>query len=240
VGALMLSIVTFKWTPYPHYRSRYDAETVNTLFRMVDRHYPLPHRNICVTDDAKGIDPHIDIVPVWNDHGHIVNPSGPHNPSCYRRLKMFAPDAGKTFGERIVVMDLDVVIVRDVTPLFTRTEDFIIWGYSDYPKTQFYNGSLWMLKTGSRPKVWTEFHPRESPIKAYRKGCKGSDQGWLSYIIPNEPRWGTADGVYSSRVHIAPNNWTLPDDARIVVFHGKVDPWSFAAQQIPWVREHYR
>ena len=31
----------------------------------------------------------------------------------------------------------------------------------------------------------------------------------------------------------------LPDDARLVSFHGKVDPWSYRAQQIPWIKTHY-
>lgn len=236
----MLSIVTFKWTPPANYRSKYDAEAVNTLFRMVDRHYPLPHRNICVTDDAKGIDAGIEIVPLWKDHANVANPNGAHNPSCYRRLKLFAPDAGQTFGERLVAIDLDTVIVGDLTELFSRAEDFVIWGQSDYPRTQFYNGSLWMLKTGSRPKVWTEFDPKTSPRKALAKGCKGSDQGWFNYIIPNEAVWGSKDGVYSFRVHCAKNGWRLPEGARIVAFHGKQDPWGYFAQQIDWVREHYR
>jgi hypothetical protein len=237
----MLSIVTFKWTPQSNnYRSSYDAATVNTLFSMVDRHYPLPHRNICVTDEPKGINSSVEIVPIWDDHANVQNPSGSHNPSCYRRLKLFAPDAGKTFGERLVAIDLDMVIVKDLTPLFARTEDFVIWGYSDFPKTQFYNGSLWMLKTGSRTKVWTQFDPRSSPRLAYRKGCRGSDQGWLSYIIPGEAVWGSRDGIYSHRVHISKNGWRLPEDARVVVFHGKHDPWSYHSQQIEWIREHYR
>jgi hypothetical protein len=31
----------------------------------------------------------------------------------------------------------------------------------------------------------------------------------------------------------------LPQGARVINFHGVVDPWSPAAQGIGWVREHY-
>ena len=236
-----LTFCTFKWQAYAGYRSTFTSEHVNVLFRMIDRHYTAPHRNICVTDDAVGISGTIETVPLWKDHANVPNPNGgTRNPSCYRRLKLFAPDAGKQFGEQVVVMDLDTVIVGDLTGLFARSEDFVIWGQTDYPRTQWYNGSLWMLRTGTRPKVWTEFHPNVSPMMASKAGKKGSDQGWFSYVLgPNEAVWTTKDGVYSWRVHLSRLNWELPPDAKIVSFHGHTDPWSYQAQQIQWVRQHW-
>jgi len=235
------SVVTFKWEPFVGYRSRFESEHVNTLFRMIDRHYPSPYRRICVTDNPIGIDTNrIEVVPLWPDFANVPNPNGRTNPSCYRRLKLFAPDAGATFGERLVSIDLDTVIVGDLTKLFSRTEDFVIWGQSDFPKTQWYNGSLWMLKTGSRPKVWSEFDPKTSPMLAQRAGKKGSDQGWFSYILgPNEATWTTKDGVYSYRVHLSKNSYELPPDAKVIAFHGRVDPWSYEAQNIDWIRRLY-
>ncbi len=238
---MSLTFVTFKWKAYAGYRSTFTAEHVNVLFRMIDRHYAEPHRKICITDDAVGIDPSIEVIPLWPDHANVPNPNGANrNPSCYRRLKLFAPDAGQLVGERVVVMDLDTVIVGDLTTLFKRSDDFVIWGQTDYPKTQWYNGSLWMLRTGSRPKVWTEFNPTTSPKAAVKAGKKGSDQGWFSYIMgPNEAVWTTKDGVYSWRVHLSTMNWELPKNAKIVAFHGHTDPWSYYAQQVPWVRSHW-
>lgn len=236
----MLTFVTFKWKPQPRYRSQFGPEAVNALRRMVARHYPHEHRFVCVTDNHRGIGSDVEIVPLWDDHATVVNPNGRHNPSCYRRLKLFAPDAGETFGERIVCMDLDTVIVSDLTPLFAGGEDFKIWGQSDYPRSQWYNGSLWMLRTGALSQVWTEFDPRTSPRKAASSGAKGSDQGWLSYILgPKQPTWGMADGVYSYRVHIAPHGNVLPENAKFIAFHGKTDPWSYRVSHIPWIREHY-
>ena len=234
----MLTFVCWKWQT-PGYRSTFRAEHVLTLRRMIKRHYQPAHRFVCVTDDASGLDD-VETIPLWDDLGNVPNPLGRHNPSCYRRLKLFAPDAGEVFGEYAVSIDLDMVIVNDIEPLFRGGEDFKIWGQSDYPRTQWYNGSLWSLRTGTRTKVWTEFDPKTSPQKALKAGKKGSDQGWLNYILPKEAMWSTKDGVYSCRVHIAKNKWRLPSDARIVAFHGKVDPWSYQAQQIEWVREYYR
>lgn len=237
----MLSFVTFKWAPPVGYRSHFDAENVNTLFAMIRRHYSGPMRAICVTDDAAGIDGSVEIVPLWDDHASVPSPHGSHNPSCYRRLKLFAPDAGETFGERLVAIDLDMVITGSLDPLFDRPEDFVIWGQSDYPATQWYNGSLWMLRTGTRSKVWTKFDAKTSPTLAWKAGKKGSDQGWIGYVLgPKEATWNTKDGVYSYRVHLSKTGYQLPADARVVAFHGKQDPWAYEPQQHAWVREHYR
>lgn len=234
-----LSFVTWLWQT-PGYRSTFDAEAVNALFRMVERHYQAPHRKICVTNLPQGIDRSIEIVPDREDFINVSNPNGSHNPSCYRRLRAFAPEAGKTFGERLVSLDLDSVIVGDLRPLLDRPEDFVIWGQTDFPKSQWYNGSLWLLRTGSRPKVWTEFNPKISPHQAKRAGKRGSDQGWFSYILgPREATFSTGDGVYSYRVHVQPKGNVLPENARVVFFHGRHDPWDYACQQVPWIREHY-
>lgn len=124
----MLSVVCWKWPPQPGYRSSYSGQTVNILRAMVRRWYPHPHRFICVTDETKGIDPDIEIRPAWNDYARVQSPHGGKNPSCYRRLRLFHPDAAEWFGERYVSLDLDVVITGDLAPLWNRTEDVVFWG----------------------------------------------------------------------------------------------------------------
>lgn len=235
------TIVCFKWRAPAVYRSQFNGMHVNVLAGMVRRHYSKPHNFVCVTDDSAGIDQkHVKVMPLWPDHGQLQNPFGRRRgPSCYRRLKLFAPDAGEAFGERIIALDLDVVITGDLAPLFDRPEDFVIWGDS-HPRT-FYNGSFWSLRAGAVPEIWTDFDPDRSPALAKEAGFFGSDQAWISYKLgPGRPTFGMADGIYSYRVHVAPGGGVLPANARMVVFHGKIDPWSGDAQQYDWVREHWR
>ena len=236
----MLTIVTWKWKPPPQgYRSTFGPETVNTVASMVARHYPHPHRVVCVTDDPKGIDSSIGIVPLWTDLSDVPSPHGGHQPSCYRRLKAFSPEAVKWFGPRFVSLDLDCVITGDLSPLWNRPEEFIIWGETN-PRS-FYNGSMWMMTAGSRAKVWTTFQPRISPWQAKQNGRFGSDQGWISHCLGRgEAMWGRKDGVYSFRVHLNAGLRSLPESARIVFFHGRHDPWSAHCQAIPWIRKHYQ
>lgn len=235
-----LTFVSWRWQPPVGYRSTYAPETVYALKDMISRNYSAPHRFVCVTDEPEALKG-VETIPLWPDLAHMKSPLGHSYPSCYRRLKVFAPDAGETFGSRLVSIDLDTVIVGDITSLFDRDEDIVLWGETDFPRKQHYCGSLWMLKTGTRPKVWTTFDPKTSPTLAWRAGARGSDQAWLSYALgPNEARWTKADGVYSFRKDISKYpNYALPKNARLVSWHGKIDPWSFRAQQIPWVKQFY-
>jgi hypothetical protein len=236
---LPTSVVCWKWKPKPGYRSVFGPDTVNVLRRMVARHFHAPHRFICVTDDANGIDPEVEIQTPWNDFADIPSPHGGNNPSCFRRLRAFHPHIAEFFGPRFVSLDLDCVITSDITPIWDRPEDFVIWGDFTNPKTA-YNGSMFMLTAGARPQVWGEFDPAWSPFRAKQSGCWGSDQGWITFRLgTGEARWTRQDGVFSFRNDVAPSG-KLPAGARIVIFHGAQDPWGEFAQKYEWVRTHYR
>lgn len=236
------TVICWRWAPAKGYRSTFGPETVNVLAAMVRRHYRHPHRFVCVTDDAAGIDPSIEILPDWHDWADVPSPHGGRNPSCYRRLRLFHPDAAAWFGSRFVSLDLDVVITADLMPLWDRPEDIVLWGDTNPLPGSHYNGSMILKSAGARPFVWTEFDPIASPRLSYQAKCFGSDQGWMSYRLgPGEAKWTTADGVYSYRNHLAPSGHRLPPEARVVVFHGHTDPWgAYAQSNCPWVGLHYR
>ncbi len=220
------------------YRSTFGPETVNILRAMVRRHYARPVRFICVTDDPQGIDSDIEIVPIWNDYAELASPHGGKNPSCYRRLRAFSADIASVYGKRFVSIDLDCVIVGDLSQLWDRDEDIVLWGDTN-PKTH-YNGSMMLHTAGTRQRVWEQFQPATSPAQALRAGQFGSDQAWISHCLgPHEERWTAKDGVYSYRNHIKPNGGRLPADARVVFFHGAVDPWHADAMRLEWVKKNW-
>lgn len=233
------AVVCWRWKPTPGYRSSFGPETVNILRRMVSRHLKRQHRFICVTDDPAGLDPSIEVIPLWNDHAKVPNPSGPLNPSCYRRLRLFHPDAAQWFGPRFVSLDLDMVITGDLGDVWGRPEDFVIYG--DTNPTTPYNGSMILMSAGARPKVWTEFDPVDSPRRARSMGYFGSDQAWIGCCLgPNERKWSRNEGVYSYRNEIGPLKQELPINCKVVIMHGQHDPWGAIPQQQEWCRKHYR
>ena len=239
-----LTFVTYKWKAMPGYRSKFTAEHVNILARMIGRNYKAPHEVVCVTDEPDGIDSSIRVVPLWDEFKDIPSPHDGlgrlrRNPSCYRRLRMFRRDAREWLGERICSMDLDTVITADLTVMLDRPENFIIYG--DTNPTSPYNGSLILFTAGARAQLYEEFDPVKSPPMGLSRGYYGSDQAWIGVCLgPNEPKWSRRDGVYSYRNDLGPNHRELPHNARLVIFHGWTDPWSPEAQEFAWVRRHYR
>lgn len=234
-----LTVVTFLWRPPKGYRSSYTGEHVNILRRMVRRNYSDPHRFVLVTDDPTGLtESDIEPFQLWTDFADLRNPNGSNNPSCYRRLRLFAPEPGAFLGPRFVCLDLDCVITGDMRPIWNRPDDFVIWkapGGNHNP----YCGSMFMLKAGARPTVWTEFDPVKSPILTAQHGYFGSDQAWIAHALgPNEATWAKKDGVYSYRLQVGDRQ--LPANCRIVFFHGKPDPDDADPQRKAWVRENYR
>ncbi len=234
-----LTVVCFRWTPPAGYRSTFGPGTVRILRDSIRRHYQKPHRFVCITDRPDDIDRDIETLPLWSDFASLPSPHGGKNPSCYRRLKLFSAEAAAFIGPRFVAMDLDIVVTGDLTPIFDRPEPFVMYGDTN-PKTH-YNGSLLLMTAGARRQVWETFDPRMSPREAKQAGHFGSDQGWISFCLGGgEAKFSTRDGVYSYRNEIEPAGGALPRDARLVVFHGSVDPWSPKAQRLDWVRRHYR
>ena len=247
------TVVTWKWLS-PGYRSQFTAEHVNVLRAMVARHYPRPHRFVCVTDDPTGLDRQIEAVALNALPGHqwanIPNPSWKNGPSCYRRLAMFHPDIGLQFGRRFVSMDLDCVVVGDLTPVWERPEPIVLWSDPLFSPQGMYCGSMTMLTAGARPDVFERFDPARSPAESRAAGCLGSDQGWISHVLgAGMPAWTTDHGVYSFWVHLEgkgqrpprPPRKDLPANARLVFFHGARDPWHADIQaEYGWVREHWR
>jgi hypothetical protein len=227
-----------KWRPPPGYRSKFEAESVNVLRAMVARHFPHPHEFVCITDDPAGIDPDIRIVPIWDDFKEL---RGPHGVNCYRRLRLFSREMAAVIGPRFVHLDLDVVITGDLRPLWLRDEDFVIWG--DTARGTPYNGSMFLMTAGSRSQVWETFDPVTSPARTIALGYVGSDQAWIGACLGwGEAKWGEQDGVYSWRVHVKrKHGGHLPANARVVVFHGREDPWMPDIQaKHPWIAQHYR
>lgn len=235
----MISVVCFKWkkradSAWPVSNIEYSAEHVHRLKNMVWRNLAFPHRFICVTDDASDIDPRIEIIPLWDKHLDLGG--------CYNRLYVFSPDMKKLLGDRFICIDLDCVITGDITPLVTRSEDFVINSYKPLVTSivdQHYNGGMFMMTAGARRQVWDTFDPKRSPgaiMRAKREGtCIGTDQAWVRLILgKNEARWTEADGVYEARQV----RDKLPPGARIVFFAGSRDPLTSTGYQ--WVREHWR
>lgn len=186
-----LKIVTWKWKSVDKSlkkRDEFNSVHVNTMYSMLQRHLHMPFEMVCITDDPTDIHPQIRCVPLWRDYRRVGG--------CFRRLRIFSDEMKHIIGARFASIDLDAVIVDDVTPIFSRTENFIIWGehYRDTP----YCGSLMMMNAGCRAGVWESFKLEKYPSNIRGRWPKGTDQFHISRCLyPEEVMWTSEDGVYN-------------------------------------------
>lgn len=211
-----LNVICWKWKGW---RDVYTPDHVNALKTMLDKYLTIPHKLICITDDAKGIQ--CETYPLWTKP--FVK-TEINKPNCYRRLWLFSEEAKKIFGTFVLSIDLDCIILKPIDSLITKDDFKICLG-----RANPYNGSMWLHKTGTRTEVWDKFDPEKSPkllkglINCNGKKYSGSDQAWLSYILGQEKTWTSKDGVYAYDWHI--KDKSIPSNAKIIFFPGAVKPW---------------
>lgn len=226
----MISVVCWRW-------GKFGPGYVNRLQAMLRRHLHLPHRLFCITDDGRGLSDDITVVPM---------PPVADAFRCRRRMWQFASERRALFGPRMLCMDLDVVIVDDITPLVDREEPLVMWkvGYA-----KVYSGSFILMDTGALDGAWRAY--QADPAGYLRKTglVNASDQAMLNHYLRGRkvPHWTDGDGIvtffgrgYEQFAHLGagPETQTLPKGARLVVL-GSEDVEHLEAARLPWIREHW-
>lgn len=230
--AELLKVLCWLWHQ-PGGRTYYSDAHVRIWADMVRRNLSLPH-TLAVVTDLPGDYGGIEVIKPPGDFEDVTIPTWTRGrPQCHRRLSMFRPDAAQLFGaDRLVQMDLDVVVTDSLDPLLDLEDDFrIARGTSS---SRSYNGSLWLIRCGARPRVFTEF-TRDRAVAAGRKHV-GSDQSWLHHILGSKERtWGVEAGVVSWH-----SRQSVPAP-RLVTFPGALKPWRLAELgSDATVSQHYR
>lgn len=233
----MIAVCCYYWQDSERQRNySFTHDHVRILRNMVARNLTLPHKFICLSDETIS---DIETVPLdWRSHVPGT---------CGLKLQWWKPDFGSVVGaERILGLDLDLVVTGSIDPLIDRPEDVVLFrnpNFSLERRRAYWQGSIQLFDAGARPKVWTEFFlPRARGIVNSRFG--GFEQAWLSEALSwDEAHWTDADGIYGlGRLgDVRPGVTTeLPANARIVVTPGNRMPGQAELQaKHPWVAQHY-
>jgi hypothetical protein len=229
----VLSVLTWKWG------EAYGPEYVNRLRNMLERHLHVEHRLVCITDAPEGIDPRVPYIRMPAEWFEDRGRSALH---CFKRLLMFNRDFAQAIGPRLLHMDLDVVLVGDITPLVDRTDPVVIYQMPQRNVTHVppFNPSVLLMDAGALHGVWEQYG--NQPAKAFEAkfiGClPGSDMAIISTWLKDRgvATYGAKDGVYPYYGPIAKTG-ALPKDARAVLFYGTKNP---ADAKWPWVTENWK
>lgn len=231
----MITFVPWRWG------GLFGPEYVNRLRASLARHVHADHEMVCVTDDPTGIDGDIRIVPLPEEHRDT--------PRCRRRMRIFDREFARAIGDRICTIDLDVVIVDDITPLVTRTEPIVCWKVGH---AGVFSGSFHLMDAGRLHGLWEMFNadPDGFPQRVQPTGVP-SDQAMLNWYLKAKsirvPFWTEKDGFvtyygagYEHLAHmgVGPVNPELPSGARVVVL-GSADKAVMDEGTFPWIREHW-
>lgn len=230
----MLAVVCWKWG------GTFGPEYVNRMRSMLERHLRLPHELICVTNESDGIDERV----------RIVAPPAPlpGDLRCRRRMWQWSADRIDDFGaHRMLAIDLDVVLVDDITPLVARHEPIVAWrvGYAGV-----FSGSFLLANVGALDGAWRLY--RDDP-EGFPRRCgeaRASDQAMLNAWLRGRKvaAWTEADGLVTwfgkgyerlERHGMGPGRPDLPAGARVVVL-GSADKAVMDEGRYDWVRRHWR
>lgn len=236
----MITVVTWLWG------SHFSVEYVNKLRAMVARHLHMPHLFQVVAD------------PMWRSRGldaDMILRYPPlelrETPNCIRRMKMYDPKFAWEFGSHVLMLDIDVVIVDDITPLvrgaLDAKADLALWKVG-YPNcNRIYAGGIVLQHSGVLEDMWKSFiaDPLAFGTRALkhtynRTPGEGwgmiSDQAMLNYwVYGHRParlhEWTTEIQPYTERTTV------VPDGAKIITIgHENIE----AFQRHGWAQEHWR
>lgn len=239
-----LQFICLKWG------AKYSANYVNRIYNMIQRFTKRRSKLYCITDNSEGLYPEITPLPLTN-----MTLTG-----WWHKLSVFQADLYGLKGS-VLFLDLDVVITRDLTPLFDfEAGSFVI---SREFGTDGYNSSVFRLEAGSMPYVWETFLASSDDITSRLHG----DQDWINLQVSDaktwpenwvvsykkqcnsriQPSYGIVGKLLRDNGLFLPKDYAVfPDDTKVVQFHGKPDPEDVMSKPYgvykaaPWITEFWR
>lgn len=238
----LVNVLCMKWGV------KYPAEYVNKLRSAVARNLALPHRFVCLTDDASGLDPSIETFPI---PAMPVDISGPER--GWTKILTFSDRLYDLEGQ-CLFLDLDLLIMQSIDEVFRYPGDVLI--IKDWLKRDGTgNSSVYRFEIGKHPQVLQEFIARWPALKQeYR-----NEQEFISAVLlkhnalqywPN----GWCKSFKRDCMHPFPLSLiktpSQPLDAKFVVFHGHPNPheaiagktgkWYRFMRPTPWIAQFWQ
>jgi hypothetical protein len=234
-------IVCMKWG------TKYGPEYVNRLYAMVKRHLRGDFNFVCLTDNAEGVRTEVTCHPIPSLRLTSTIERG------WNKLSTFEPELYGLRGTALF-LDLDVVIVDDITPFFEQPGRFLIIHDWKRPWRITGNSSVYRWELGTHGDVLDKFRAEQETIREEFR----NEQAYLSAEVHRQGllQYWPAEWCQSYKYHCIPrwpsNYWRephIPKGARILIFHGVMNPpdalagrsngnWRHA-KPARWIADHW-
>lgn len=220
----LVNVICLKWG------KRYGPHYVNILYDGVRKYLHRPFRFVCVTDDPTGLQAGIDTAPIPPDPGTSIA-----WPNVFLKLLVTGDGFAGLKGPTLF-LDVDLAITGDLDGFFDYLpgKNCIIHNWIERRKTllrrapDIGNSSVFRFEAGKSQYICDTFL-REIARATDRTQFR-TEQAFLTYAM-RERYWWPDAWVRSFKRHsmrtFPLNLWlapTLPEGAKILVFHGKPDP----------------
>lgn len=180
-------------------------EYVYRLFNGVSANLSREQKLWCVTDNPsmipEGVEP--------------IEPDAGVGASWWSKVSLFRPGAFPT-GEQVLYFDLDTIITGDLTDIAEYRGKFAALG--DFYFKGNLNSALMSWQAGSLDHIWRVWDRCGRP-----QFLAGGDQEWIESVQPTYDPWQEMlpGQIVSYKVDCQQG---VPNDARVVCFHGKPRP----------------
>lgn len=228
--------------------TKYGPEYVNRLYGMVRRHLSGEFRFVCLTDDPLGLRSEVECFAIPD----LALPQGIPERG-WKKLTVFQPDLHGLRGTALF-LDVDVVVVGSLDPFFEHPGEFLIIHDWKRPWRVTGNSSVYRFRLGELGGVLSYFHEHQAEIRAQFR----NEQAYLSSYLHERGKlaYWPSQWCKSYKYHCIPP-WPLnylkepaiPHDARVVVFHGEVNPpdalvgrrnrFLRFVKPAPWIARHW-
>jgi hypothetical protein len=212
------TVLCMKWG------AKYGPDYVNRLYGMVARRLSLPFRFVCLTDDPAGIRADVACAPI-----PPLPPITQPKERGWLKLASFSPELQSLLGDVVLYLDLDVVIMGSLDPLFEHPGVLPLIRDWYHPVRLVGNSSVYRYRPAEQYGLFDAFcRDTDAIVQRIR-----NEQEFLSEYLEarGELSFWPKDWCQSFRVScLAP--WPLrawrtprrPEGCRVLVFHGEPKP----------------
>lgn len=190
---------------------------VANLKDMVSRNLEdgFPGRFVCFTDRPGDLPDTIETAPLPADL-----------PGWWSKLALFKPGLFPS-GERVLFLDLDTVITGPIDDIASYDGGFAI--LTDFYRPEGMQSSVMSWRAGEQTGIWRSFEAAGCPMTD-----PGGDQAWIEKHCCKAwtTRWQT---LFPGKFVSYKLTSGIPDEASVVVFHGKPRPHEVVTGWVPKV-----
>lgn len=210
----MVNVICIKWG------NLYGPEYVNKLFSMTKTHLTIDFRFACMTDNPEGIDKNVEIFPIPELRVPAAKSRSP-----WKKLTLLSEHIGDLSGKTLF-LDLDVVILDSLDPLFEYADEFTIIENWTQRGRGIGNSSVFCFEIGKYADVLDYYKANVDAVIAEYD----NEQTFISKKIDHIKYW-PEEWCRSFKFHSIPKGPlrylkepTIPKGCKILAFHGHPNP----------------